>query len=117
MRYMALAKGSQQTETFVPTPEAAAQMETYIQDAMRAGWLVATEGLHPSAKAARITVAGGKRTVTDGPFTESKELVASYAILEVASKEEAIERTAAFLELIGGGEVVLWQLYSEADFA
>jgi hypothetical protein len=117
MRFMALSKGNQQTETFVPTIEAVAQMETYIRDAMRAGWLIATEGLHPSAKAARITVAGGKRTVTDGPFTESKELIASYALLEVGSKEEAIERCQAFLDLIGGGEVELWQVYTEADFA
>jgi hypothetical protein len=117
MRYMALAKGNQQTETWVPTKEATVQMGAYIEDAMRAGWLIATEGLHPSAKASRITVAGGKRTITDGPFTESKELIASYALLEVSSKEEAIERCQVFLDMVGGGEIELWQVYTEADFA
>jgi hypothetical protein len=116
MRYMALLKGSKESEAYVPSKEEAAQMGQYIEAAMKEGWLLATEGLQSSAKASRIQVAGGKRTVTDGPFTESKELIASYALLQVSSKDEAIARTEEFLQLIGGGEIDLWQLYEPTDF-
>ena len=116
MRYMALLKGSRESEAFVPSKEDAARMGKYIEEAMRAGWLLATEGLQPSAKASRVHLSGGKRAVTDGPFAESKELIASYALLQVNSKEEAIERTYEFLELIGGGEVEIWQVYEPSDF-
>ncbi|HEX5414415.1 MAG TPA: YciI family protein [Chloroflexota bacterium] len=116
MRYMALLKGSKESEAYVPSKDDAAQMGNYIEAAMKEGWLLATEGLHPSAKAARVQVAGGKRAVTDGPFSESKELIASYALLQVNSKEEAIARTEEFLQLIGGGEIDLWQVYEPTDF-
>jgi hypothetical protein len=116
MRYMALLKGNRDSESRAPSKEEVAQMGQYVGAAMKEGWLVATEGLRPSANATRIQVSAGKPTVIDGPFTESKELVASYAILQVQSKQEAIERTRQFLELIGGGEIDLWQLYEEADF-
>jgi hypothetical protein len=116
MQFMALLKGSPETEARIPSQEEVAMMGKYIEAAMKAGWLLATGGLQSSAKAARITYTGGKSTVTDGPFTEAKELIASYAILQVNSKEEAIARTSEFLALIGGGEVDLWQLYEPADF-
>ena len=117
MRFMALLKGNRESEAYVPSKEDAARMGTYIEQGMNAGWLVATEGLHPSAKATRLRLDRGQRAITDGPFAESKELIASYALLQVASKEEAIERTWAFLELIGGGEIDLWQVYEPWDFA
>jgi len=117
MRFMGLLKGNQHTENFVPNLEAFAQMQPYVEQAMKDGWLVATDGLQSSAKASTIRVADGKRTVTDGPFAESKELIASYAILEVSSKEEAIQRTTEFLNLIGGGEIDLYQMYEASDFA
>ena len=117
MRFIALSKGSKVTEEYVPSAEDMSGMGKYIEQAMSAGWLLATEGLHPSAKASRVSVAGGKSTVTDGPFTESKELIASYAIIQVSSKAEAIERTNEFLNTIGGGEVELWQIYEPSDFA
>ncbi|MDE3076195.1 MAG: alpha/beta fold hydrolase, partial [Chloroflexota bacterium] len=117
MRYMGLLKGNQQSENFVPTPDDFARMGQYIDQAMKAGWLIATDGLQSSSKASRIQVADGKRTVTDGPFTEAKELIASYAILEVGSKDEAIERTTEFLNLIGGGEIDLYRIYEPSDFA
>jgi len=114
---MGLLKGSQHSENFVPDPEAFTRMQQYVEQAMKDGWLVATDGLQSSAKASTIRVTGGKRTITDGPFTESKELIASYAILQVASREEAIERTTEFLNLIGGGEIDLYQMYEPSDFA
>jgi hypothetical protein len=91
-------------------------MGEYIEGARKAGWLLATDGLHPSSKAARIKLSGGERTVTDGPFTESKELIASYALIQVSSREEAIERSCEFLGLIGGGEIEIWQVYDPSDF-
>jgi hypothetical protein len=116
MRYMALLKGSRESESSVPPKEDVERMGKVIQEGMSAGWLIATEGLHPSAKASRLNLAGGRRTITDGPFAESKELIASYALLKVASKEEAIRRSWDFLEMIGGGEVELWQVYEPEDF-
>jgi hypothetical protein len=117
MKYLAISKGSKETEAWVPSEEAVASMGQYIAAAMSEGWLLATEGLHPSAKATRIKVAGDKRTITDGPFTEAKELIASYALLQVGSKEEAIEKSLGFLDLVGGGEIELWRVYEESDFS
>jgi hypothetical protein len=117
MRFIALSKGGKATEEYVPSAEDISGMGNYIEQAMSADWLLATEGLHPSAKAARVKVDGGNSTVTDGPFTESKELIASYALIQVSSKQEAIDRSNEFLSLIGGGEVELWQIYEPSDFA
>jgi hypothetical protein len=78
--------------------------------------LQATDGLQPSSKGKRVRLAGGKVTVTDGPFTESKELVASYALLQVKSKEEAIEWTTRFLKVLGKGECEVRQVYEPTDF-
>jgi len=117
MRYMALLKGNPESESHAPSAEEIATMGKYIKEAKTAGWLLATEGLHSSANAARIKVTGGKPSITDGPFTEAKELIASYAMLQVNSKEEAVERAAQFLDLIGGGEVEIWQVFDPADFA
>ncbi len=116
MRFMGLLKGNQHTENFTPNPEDFARMGEYVAQAMKAGWLVATDGLQSSSKASTIRVADGKGTITDGPFTETKELIASYAILQVGSKQEAIERTTEFLNLIGGGEIDLYQMYDPSDF-
>ena len=116
MRFIALLKGSKESEAHVPSPEDMAGMGKYIEEAMKAGWLIATEGLHPSSKAARINLTGAKRNITDGPFTETKELIASYALLQVSSKAEAIDRSWNFLEVIGGGEVEIWQVYEPSDF-
>ncbi|MBV8084267.1 MAG: hypothetical protein JO247_05585 [Chloroflexi bacterium] len=113
MRYMCLGHGNQQSESFTPTPEAIEEMGKHVEQAIKEGWLLATEGLLPSRHAVNVKVEAGKQTVTDGPFTEAKELIASYAIINVASKEEAIERCVAFLNLIGGGETDLYQMYDE----
>ncbi len=112
MRFLGILKGSAVTEGYVPSQDEIAAMEAWIDSAKQEGWLIDTVGLFPSARAARVTYSGGKRTVTDGPFTEAKELIASYAVLEVASKEEAIEHTSRFLEYCGGeGECDLWQVW------
>ncbi|HEU4564880.1 MAG TPA: YciI family protein [Gemmatimonadaceae bacterium] len=94
-----------------PTAEEMARMGELIEEATRAGWLIATEGCLPSALGARVRRSAEKVTVTDGPFAESKEVVAGFALLEAGSKEEAIELCRKFLAVAGEGECELRQLF------
>jgi hypothetical protein len=94
-----------------------ANMGTFIEEMMKSGALLATEGCLPSAKGARVRLSGGKLTVTDGPFTESKELVAGFALLEAKSKEEAIEMTKRFLKVAGDGDCEIREVYDSAGCA
>jgi hypothetical protein len=94
-----------------PTPEHMAEMGKLIEESVKAGVLLATEGCLPSARGARVRLSGGQVTVTDGPFTESKELVAGFAVLQAKSREEAIELTRRFLKVAGDGECELRELY------
>jgi hypothetical protein len=87
------------------------RMGKLIEEGMKAGYLLAVEGCLPSAKGARVRQSNGKVSVTDGPFTESKEVVGGLAILQAASKAEAIELTRQFLKVAGDGECELRQLY------
>jgi len=100
-----------------PSPEETAAMGKLIEASMKAGVLIATEGCQPSAKGARVRLSNGKVTVTDGPFTESKELIAGFAILEAKSKEEAIEHCKAFLDVAGDGESEIRLLHQASDFS
>ena len=86
-------------------------MGKLIEEGMRKGWLLGTEGCLPSALGARVRLSEGKYTVTDGPFTESKELVGGFAILQANSKQEAVELAREFLRVVGQGECELRQLY------
>ena len=99
---------------FVPPADLVAKMTKYNDSLSKAGVLLSLDGLAPPATAARVKFGGGKPKVVDGPFTESKELVAGFAILKVNSKEEAIELTRKFLQVAGDGECELRQIY-EAD--
>jgi hypothetical protein len=94
-----------------PTQEHMAKMGMLIEEAMKAGWLLSTEGCLPSALGARVRFSGEKFTVTDGPFTEAKELIGGFAIIQANSKQEAIEHTKYFLQVAGGGETEIRQLY------
>jgi hypothetical protein len=92
MRYMILLKGEPDpAASGLPDEKIAALMNAYNEELVRAGVLLSGEGLYPSSKGARVRFSGGKRTVLDGPFTESKELIAGYYLIQVKSKEEAIE--------------------------
>ena len=94
MRFMMLLPAPAEVlETKVSNPdmELVGAMHKYNEEMTKAGVLLAAEGLHPPSKGARIQVSGGKRIITDGPFTEAKEVVAGFWIIEVRSKEEAIE--------------------------
>jgi hypothetical protein len=99
-----------------PDPELFARMGPFIEEVMKAGVLVATDGLQPSSKGKRVKLEGGKMSVIDGPFTESKELVASFAIYEVESMEVAVLWTERFLEVLGGGTCEIRPFMTFDDF-
>ncbi len=92
MKFMVLVKANADSEAGVmPSEELLAQMQKYNEELVNAGVMLAGEGLHPSSKGARINFSGSERTVIDGPFTETKELIAGFWLWEVKSREEAIE--------------------------
>ncbi len=103
MRFMTLYKPGKESDA-PPSQQEIADMGRFIEEMAKAGVLIATDGLQPSSKGARVRLSGGKFTVTDGPFAETKELIAGYAIIQVKSKEEAIELTKRFLKVVGEGE-------------
>jgi hypothetical protein len=109
MKFLSIYKTA---ERGVPaSQEEMATMGKLVEEGFKAGWLVATEGCLPSALGARVRSSAGKLTVTDGPFTESKELVAGFAILQANSKQEAIELARQFLGVAGDGECELRQIF------
>jgi hypothetical protein len=117
MRFMGLLKADEASEAGAPpSPELLERMGKFIGEIMAAGVLVASDGLQPTSKGARVKLSGGKFTVTDGPFTETKELVASYALFEVPSMAEAIHWTKRFLEVLGQGECEIRPIITAADF-
>jgi len=113
MRFLSIYK-SLETNT-PPSAEHMAKMGKLVEDAMKAGWLLATEGCLPSAMGARVRRTGNTTTVASGPFADAKEVTGGFAILEAKSKEEAIELTKSFLALAGDGECELRQLYAPGD--
>ena len=94
-----------------PTPEEMCNMGKMVEEWMKSGKLLATEGCMHSSLGARVRIENGKHTVSDGPFTESKEVVGGFAILDAPSKEVAIQYVKEFLDVVGGGECELRQLY------
>jgi hypothetical protein len=115
---MGLLKADAHSEAGAPpSKELIERMGAFVEEVTKAGVLVASDGLHPSAKGKRVRLAGGKMTVTDGPFTESKELVASYALFQVKSMDEAIHWTKRFLEVLGQGECELRPIFEAEDFS
>ncbi|MFC8451239.1 YciI family protein [Kitasatospora sp. NPDC057223] len=105
MRYLMMSKPS---ET-VPDEKLYAEMGQFIEELTAAGVLLATGGLEPGG--IRLTSVGEEITVTDGPFAESKEAVAGFALIEVRSKEEAVELARRFRRIVGDGESVIQQVY------
>jgi hypothetical protein len=116
MRFMVIVKASKESEAGVlPSKELVAEMTKFNEALAKAGVLLAADGLHPSSRGARVKFDGGKRTVTDGPFAETKELIAGFWLWQVKSKEEAIEwlKRAPF---DGGTEVEIRQVFDMSDF-
>lgn len=109
MRFLSIYKSVERNTP--PTQEEMAAMGKLVEEGMKAGWLLSTEGCLPSALGARVRRSDAKVTVTDGPFTESKEVVGGFAILKANSKQEAIQLAKDFLGHVGDGECELRQLY------
>jgi hypothetical protein len=117
MRFLGLLKADKDSEAGAPPREELMEkMGKFIEEITKAGVLVATAGLQPSSKGARVRLSNGKVSVIDGPFAETKELVASYALLETKSMAEAIQWTSRFLNVLGEGECEIRPLYEEGDF-
>jgi hypothetical protein len=108
MRFLSIYKTAERAG--MPSQEEMARMGKLVEDGMKAGFLLAVEGCMPSATGARVRLANGNVTVTDGPFTESKEVIGGLAILQANSKHEAIELVRQFLGVAGDGECELRQL-------
>ncbi len=118
MRFMVLIKADKNSEAgILPSQELLAAMGKYNEELVNAGVMLAGEGLHPSSRGARVRFSGAKRTLIDGPFTETKELVAGFWLWEVKSKEEAIEwvkRCPAPME--GDSQIEIRQVFEAEDF-
>jgi hypothetical protein len=115
MRFMVIVKADQKSEAGVlPDKKLFAEMGKFNEELAKAGVMLAAEGLQPSSKGARVKFSGSKRMVIDGPFSETKELVAGFWLWQVRSKEEAIEwlKRAPFQE----GEVEIRQVFEAEDF-
>ena len=120
MRFMAIVKATKDSERegALPDPQLMADMNKFTDELVKAGVLLAYEGLHPSSKGARVHFSGKNRTVTDGPFAETKELVAGFSILQVKSLEEAIEWVKRSPNCEAGeSEVEIRQVFEPEDFA
>jgi hypothetical protein len=115
MRFMMVMKPNIDEENWKPTPEAIGSMSKYNEQLSQAGVLLALDGLQPPSKGARVAFSGGKPTVTDGPFTESKELIGGYWLIQAKSKEEAVE-WATRCPAADGDVIEVRQVYELSDF-
>jgi hypothetical protein len=116
MRFMVIVKADKNSEAGVmPSEKILAAMGKYNEELVKAGVMLAGEGLHPTSKGKRVKFSGGKHTVTDGPFTESKELIAGFWLWQVRSMEEAVEwlKRSPF---DGGTEIEIRQVFEAEDF-
>jgi hypothetical protein len=117
MRFMILRKADKQTEAGVMPSEALlAAMGAYMEAMSKAGVLLSGEGLQPSAKGARVKLSGGRPTVIDGPFAETKELVAGFCIIQTKSRQEAIDWVKRWPPLDGDVEIEIRQIFEAEDF-
>jgi len=113
---MLLPAPAQALEKFaVPSPDIVLPMRKFNQDMAKAGVLLAAEGLHPTSKGTRLRVSGGKPVITDGPFAEAKEVIAGFWIIQVKSKEEAVE-WAKRCPLPENGLIEIRQVFENCDF-
>lgn len=111
MRFLGYTMGDDSTPMPPPSPEFMAEMNAFVEEATKAGVLVATGGVGPIAEATKVVCSNGEFTILDGPFAEAKELVGGWALMEVRDKDEAIEWTKRFLAIVGNGESTLRQVY------
>jgi len=119
MRFMVIVKATKESEEgALPDPQLLLDMGKYNEELIKAGILLAADGLHPSSKGARVKFSGKSRTVVDGPFTESKELIAGFWLWQVRSLEEAIEWVKRCPNPHDGdSEIEIRQVFEMEDFA
>jgi len=115
VRFMMLMIPNIKEDQWMPKPEAVARMMKFNEDLTKAGVLLALDGLHPSSKGARVSFSGGKPRVSDGPFTETKEIIGGYWMIQVKSKEEAIE-WARRVPADDGNVIEVRQVFEMSDF-
>ena len=115
MRFMMIMKPNVDEQNWHPSPEAIAEMSKHNEVLSQAGVLLALDGLQPTAKGARVSFQGGRPSVTDGPFTESKELIGGYWLIQARSKEEAVE-WASRCPAADGDVIGVRQVYELSDF-
>jgi hypothetical protein len=118
MRFMLIVKADADTEAgCMPSQELIEEMGRYNEELMKAGVLLAGDGLHPSSAGARVLFSGDKRTVVDGPFAETKELIAGFWIIQVGSRDEAIEWVKRCPNPTGGESTIeIRQVFEAEDF-
>lgn len=114
MKFLCVYKPSKPEGT-PPTQQEMAEMGKLIENMQKSGVLLATEGCLPSALGARVRKSGSQITVKDGPFTEAKEIIGGFALIQVNSKEEAIEQTKKFLQIAGDGESEIRQIFESPE--
>jgi hypothetical protein len=119
MRFMVIVKATKESEAGgLPDPQLLSDMSKYNEELVRAGVMLAGEGLHPSSKGARVRFSGKDRTVIDGPFAETKELIAGFWLWQVRSKEEAIEWVKRSPNPFNAeSEIEIRQVFEPEDFA
>jgi hypothetical protein len=105
MRFLGYTLGDESVPLPPPDPDLMARMDTFVEGAVKAGVIVATGGIGPTAMGAKVALSNGEYSVVDGPFTETKELIGGWALLECRDLPEAIEWTKRFLAVLGEGEV------------
>jgi hypothetical protein len=115
MRFMMIMKPNVDEDDWHPNAEAIATMSKYNEQLSQAGVLLALDGLQSPSKGARVAFAGGRSTVTDGPFTESKELIGGYWLIQARSKEEAVQ-WATRCPAADGDVIEVRQVYEASDF-
>jgi hypothetical protein len=111
MRFFGYTLADPATPIEPPTPELMAEMGNFVEEATKAGVIVAAGGFAPPSEGTKVSLADGKYTVIDGPFTEAKELIGGWALMEVRDKAEAVEWTKRFLGVLGYGESTIRPVY------
>ena len=119
MRFMTIYKPADTNDFeagLPPSGEQIARMGEFIEEMAKSGKLLLTDGLLPSSKGAKVRRTNGKVEVIEGPFTETKETIASYALFQTATIEEAVHWTQRFLQVLGEGECDIYPIFEAADF-
>lgn len=117
MRFFMYTLGDESIPVPPPSPELMVEMGKFMDEATKSGALLATGGFGPTSQGCKVDYSGGTYTVTDGPFSEAKELIGGWALIRADSKDEAIGWAKRFLKIVGGGESRIRQVFGAEDFA